>query len=62
MIERRKKRPVRIWVDPKFKTKLKNLANERDMPLSEFTKRISQEDDFFRTKKKEKKFSDVFKI
>jgi len=57
------KRPVRIWVDPEFKTKLKRLANDRDMSLIDFSRRVSKEDpSFSRKEKKEKKFSDVFKM
>jgi hypothetical protein len=55
-----KKNRARMWVDPLFKTKFKQLACQEDTSLLEYTKRIARDD--LMTQPKKKEFRDVFKI
>lgn len=60
------KKPVRIWVDGSFKTKLKVLATEKNKSILDFTREF---DDFETLKQqcenkeiKRKRFNELFKI
>lgn len=55
-----KRNRARMWVDPLFKTKFKQLATQEDMNLLEYTRRVAKDDLMSRPTKKE--FRDVFKI
>lgn len=44
----------RVFVDPKFKLKLKVLSAERGMSIMEFTKCLAKDDDFETEFKKQK--------
>ena len=38
------KEQVRMWVDPAFKRRLKQLANDKDKKLIAFTRELSQDE------------------